>query len=294
MREAELLQHIYRRSAELTSDEIVVGPGDDCAVLRGGLLVTVDQLVEGRHYEPGTPLRAIARKAVGRAVSDIAAMGGTPSCGFASAALRTGFDREDELFDLMSKAAIDLGCPLAGGDISRVGGPTVLSLTILGRAHPSRGPVLRSGARAGDQVHVTGRLGGAVSSGRHLEPTPRVAEARWLCDALGDQLTGMIDLSDGLGRDAGRIGRASGVRLELDAKRLPTHPHDGDLLGWLAQGEDYELLFTARGEVDPSSMPTGLASVTRIGRAIDGSPGAVCAIGGETVNIDELGWDHAG
>jgi len=291
VRESDLLQHIYRRSEDLPEGAIVLGPGDDCAVLEGGQLVTVDQLVEGRHYETGASLDLIARKAVGRAVSDIAAMGGTPACGFASAALRSGFDSADELFDLMSRWAREFGCPLAGGDISSVDGPTVLGLTIVGRAHVSRGPVLRSGAHAGDGVYVTGRIGGAVRSGRHLEVTPRVAEGAWLCETLGERLHSMIDLSDGLGRDASRVGVASGVLLELDSSLIPLHEDAGDVRAAIAEGEDYELLFTASGSVEHACSQTG-TPVTRIGSVVEGEPGSALRLDGETIRTDDAGWDH--
>jgi len=292
VQESDLLQHIYERSADMPTGAIIVGPGDDCAVLEGAQLVTVDQLVEGRHYVLGASLDDIARKAVGRAVSDIAAMGGTPMCGFASAALRTGFERENELFDRMSAWARTFGCPLAGGDISRVDGPTVLALTILGRAHKTRGPVLRSGAKPGDGVYVTGRIGGAVGSGRHLGVTPRVAEGAWLCETLGERLTAMIDLSDGLGRDASRIGAHSGVLVEIDAERLPLNDDAGTAREAIAEGEDYELLFTLNGEFSEADCPSTGTLITRIGRVTEGVPGGAMRIGSELMRIDELGWDH--
>ena len=293
MDEHVLLEHIYRRSRGIEGGAILLGPGDDCAVLEGDLLVTVDQLVEGRHYEPGTEPDLIVRKAVGRAVSDIAAMGGTPTCAFAAASLGPHETDEDGLFDRMANWALRFGSPLAGGDISRVDGPSVFTLTILGRAHAARGPVTRAGAMPGDGVYITGAMGGAVSSGRHLTPEPRIREGAWLCDTLGAGLTSMIDLSDGLGRDVGRVARASGVSIEIDRARVPMHEDAPEFLRAIAEGEDYELLFTASGVPDEFDQPPGSAPITRIGRVVKGD-GTVTLTGdtGERTDITELGWDH--
>jgi len=305
MRESELLRHIYARSAGRSgpgSGPIIVGPGDDCAVIQatGRLLITVDQLVEGRHYLPpadggrgGTLLDLVARKAVARSVSDIAAMGGRPMAALAAACLRQGFVGADGLFDAMHRWAEHWGCPLIGGDIATHDGPTVLSVTVIGTAHESRGPVLRSGAKVGDAVYVTGRLGGSLGSGRHLGFEPRIAEGLWLAATLGDRLHAMMDLSDGLGRDAGRMAESSGVRIELESSLLPRHP---DVPTWeraLADGEDYELLFTAdpAWEATPTAGATGV-QITRIGSVVSGSGCVVRSESGSWVEAGELGWEH--
>ncbi len=289
MNESELLAHIYARS-ENGAPGVRVGPGDDCAVVElagAPVLLTVDQLIEGRHYDAGAPLGAIAHKALARSVSDVAAMGGRPRFALATAALPAGFAGADDLFDHMHRAALALGCPLVGGDIATTIGPATLTTTLVGEPHATRGPVLRSGARAGDGVYVTGRLGGSYASGRHLAFTPRVAEAAALCDALGDDLHAMIDLSDGLGRDAGRVATASGVRMEIDAALVPLHEGVADALTAAGDGEDYELLFTASAE-----PPAGIA--TRIGEVVAGSGAVMCLATGESVNISEIGWEHEG
>ena len=299
MRELELLRHIAERSADLAGrGGVVVGPGDDAAVLRatGDLLVCVDALVEGRHYNPGTAsLDDIAHKAVARNVSDIAAMGGSPRWGLASAALRRGFDDADGLFDRMARVARAFGCPLVGGDVSTVDGPTVLSVTVIGEPHAVRGPVLRSGARPGDAVFVTGAIGGAVGSGRHLRLAPRTDEAHALCDTLGARLTAMIDVSDGLGLDASRLAEASGVRVELDADAIPLHPDAGDWRAACAEGEDYELLFCAGagGAPIPGAIGPAKTAVTRIGEVTAGSGCAILA-GGASFDGADLGWEHPG
>ena len=145
MRESELLEHIARASSDLGGD-VLVGPGDDAAVVRVGgetLLLTVDQLVEGRHYEPGTAHERVAHKAIARSVSDIAAMGGRPRFTLATAALPAGFEDAAGLFDRMREAAGRLGCPLVGGDIASTDGPALFTTTVVGV--PPRGGARCSG-----------------------------------------------------------------------------------------------------------------------------------------------------
>lgn len=292
MRESELLKHIYARSQDL-GGATIVGPGDDAAVIDAGggpLVWTVDQLVEGRHYDASTPLDLIARKAVARSISDIAAMASRPIAGLATGALRAGFEDADALFDAMAAWAKRWGAPLVGGDIAVVNGPTVLTVAVLGAPATARGCPLRSEARVGQGVYVTGALGGSLASGRHLRFEPRVEEAAELAKALGDRLGAMIDLSDGLGRDAGRIASASGVRIEIDGASVPRAAGVADARAAASDGEDYELLFTASGEVPERLGAEGLA-VTRLGRIVEGS-GCVITIGGREVDAEELGWDH--
>lgn len=308
MTEADLLAHIQERSADLAAAfaHVLVGPGDDGAVVRSAsgeaLLLKVDQVVEGRHFAPipKTPIDLVARKAIARPLSDIAAMGGTPSCALAAAVLPPACVYADELFDAMARWARHWSCPLVGGDVAAWGaaGPSgtapsglVLSVTVLGRPHPARGPVLRSTARPGDDVFVSGPIGGsldpATGLGRHLAFEPRLAEARELCDALGPDLHAMIDLSDGLGIDAGRVARASGARIELDAGTIPLAPGVADWRHAAGRGEDYELLFA----VGPASSGLVPAWASRIGRVV---PGAGCVIvePGRTIDVSTLGWDH--
>lgn len=293
MRESELLAHIYKRSADL-GDHVVVGPGDDCAVVRlakdGPLtLLTTDQLVEGRHYDPqSTSLDLIARKAVARSVSDIAAMGGRPTCGLATATLNSQFTQGDELFDAMARWARHWSCPLVGGDIAIHDGPTVLTTTVLGACYVKQAPVLRSHARPGDRVCVTGQLGRSLERGTHLTFEPRVREAESLCESLGDRLGAMIDLSDGLGRDAARIAKASSVRILLEAPGLPCAA-GADWKHALADGEDYELCFTARGDVPPAVCGVPISIV---GDVVEGEGCFIHTPDGDEVDTTSYGWDH--
>ncbi len=300
MDESTLLAHIYDRSANLAADfasRVAVGPGDDCAVLRltsgaDSILVTTDQLVEGRHYDPATPVNAVAHKAICRSLSDIAAMGGKAHSCVAAATLRAGFENADELFDAMARTAAHYDCPLVGGDIAFGDGPTVICVTVTGEPHGRRGPVLRSGALPGDIVCVTGNIGGSFESGKHLTFEPRLREAAWLCDTLGDRLVAMIDISDGVGRDAGRIAAASSVRIMLNEAAIPLAPSAKDARSAIADGEDYELIFTIRpGAEIPRVTPTGV-TITTIGVA---EPGVGCALrvrDGAVIDASDLGWDH--
>lgn len=298
MRENDLLAHIARRSADLPSafGAVVVGPGDDCAVVRAGpdtlQLLTVDQLVEGRHFAPDTPVARIAHKLIARGVSDIAAMGGTPTWALATGLLPRNYAYANELFDCMANAARSLGAPLVGGDIATWDGALVLTCTVGGAPHPARGPVLRSGAQPGDELWVTGRIGGSLRSGRHLRFVPRVNVGTWLCDSLGASLHAMIDVSDGVGIDASRLAAASGVRAVIDLPRVPLHDDVHDALAAIGDGEDYELLLAAApGAALPAHAPDG-TPITRIGRFTSGEGCIAIDARGREHDASARGWEH--
>ncbi len=304
MRESELLAHIYARSADLSRrfPQVLAGPGHDCAVVGVGaeqLLMKVDQVVAGRHFRLETPVDLIARKAVARAVSDIAAAGGGPLAALCAVTLPAGYSHADALFDAAAKWAGEFGCPLVGGDIAvggAEGGGLVLSVTVVGRPHAGRGAVLRSGARVGDAVYVTGSLGGsfeaATGMGKHLTFEPRVKEAKFLCDTLGANLHAMMDVSDGLGRDAGRLAKASGVGIVMEEGLVPLNA-GVDWKRGLGDGEDYELLFAAAGAV-PGRCPESGTVITRVG-VVEAGAGAVIVLkDGARVDVAEVGWEHGG
>ena len=299
MQESQLHEHIYARSAGLKPGagwRAVVGPGDDCAVLAapGGetLILTVDQLVEGRHYAPGTPLDLIARKAVARSVSDIAAMGAAPAWALATGLLPKGYAHADELFDAMARWAAHWHCPLVGGDIASHASPDhplTLTVTIGGSMPPGHTPLLRSGAKPGDQLWLTGPVGGSLASARHLTFEPRL-EQGLLASRDASGVTAMIDLSDGVGRDADRVARASGVIIEIDAAVLPLHPGVPDWRAGASDGEDHELLLTAASRPD---IPGLLGPIGRVrAAASDKAPGAVFIDGDHRHPARDLGWDH--
>lgn len=275
-----------------------MGPGDDCAVVRtpnGDLLVlTVDQLVEGRHYEPGTELDLIARKAIARSVSDLAAMGARPVWSLGTGLLSPGDPDGDALFDAMHAWANHWGCPLIGGDIAAHGDPShprTLTVTAAGMMDDGHEPVLRSGAKPGDRLYLTGQVGGSFESGWHLRFEPRIEHGLW-ASSKGSGVHAMIDLSDGLGRDADRIARASGVRIEIDATRLPINHRRTDWREACSSGEDYELLIA----IDPGATIPKLAPelIGPIGVCVEsGEPGAVIIDPyGREHSAKDLGWDH--
>ncbi len=332
MRESDLLRHIADRSGDLFGlsgafGQVVVGPGDDCAVVRTAsgnvLLLTVDQLVEGRHFEPGTSIDLIARKAVARSVSDIAAMGGRPSWGLATGLLPDGFAHADELFDAMAKWARHWGCPLIGGDIAfgtkepapegrATRMPLSLTVTVCGWMEHGAAPLLRSGAQVGDELWLTGQVGGSFESGWHLRFEPRIEAG--VAAAASGKVHAAIDLSDGLGRDAARVGDASGVRLEIFASTLPISHRCADWVHAVREGEDYELLLAtgptslAHSEGHTGRTPGALAPVPPPFAAEPGLLGPIgrvraCRAGetpGATIidahgrehEAGEMGWDH--
>jgi len=231
------------------------GAGDDCAVLDcapwGTLLVTTDSVIDGVHarWHVDGP-EVFGYKAIARGLSDIAAMAGEPKWAVLAACLP--MDVSEEEAHALYRGAERAGCKLVGGDTAF--GPTPYAVgTVIGKAHP-KGPVLRSGARVGDWIVVTGALGGSLASGRHKAFVPRVAEARELHER--SNVTAMIDISDGLSTDLHHILRASNVGCRVEAARIPRN--NVPLENALDDGEDYELLAT----VKPGDLP---AFAIRIG-----------------------------
>ena len=229
---------------------VAVGIGDDCAVLRGGdpkkfFLLTCDPVVEGIHFRRNTPPRRVGWKAMARNLSDIAAMGGLPRWAVVSLGLRpdTPVRYVENLYAGLRDAARRFGCTIVGGDTTHVAREPFIVVTIVGEVERRR-VALRSGARVGDVVFVTGKLGGS-SRGKHLTFTPRVREARWLVEHF--PIHAMMDVSDGLASDLQRLVEASGVGFDIAAKSVPAN---GTLRAALSDGEDFELLFTvARSRV---------------------------------------------
>ncbi len=233
--------------------QVLVGPGDDTAVLRwtpgAQCLVTTDMLLEGSCFllaEAGP--RRVGRKAMAVNLSDIAAMAGRPVAAVVSAGLPRSGGRElaEELYRGMRESADAFDTAICGGDTNSWDGPLTLSVTLLGEA-TGRGPVRRNGARPGDWLLVTGPLGGSIR-GKHLTFTPRVREAL----ALHQQadLHAMIDISDGLAADVNHLCEESGCGAALRAEAVPVSDaaramHDGrsPLEHALGDGEDFELAF---------------------------------------------------
>ncbi len=301
MREFQLLRHVLATARG--NGDVLIPPGDDMAMVRvnGSLfLAAVDQLVEARHVNlETTPVQLVGRKAVTRCLSDVAAMAAQPVASLAAVTFSPNQteDWATQLFDALNETADLYGCPLIGGDIAvhrQEQSPMVIAVSVLARPGPTP-PVQRSGARVGDVVYVTGRLGGSVDDrglGRHLTFEPRIPEAIELAQYLGARLHAMIDISDGLGRDASHIAQSSGVRVEIDAEAVPAHAG----LDWrraMSDGEDYELCFTAAGEVPDRIADLEITAVGRIVPHDDpqDSP-VVVRNGAESFDGSQLGWEH--
>ena len=216
--------------------------GDDAAVVRaptGVMLLAADAVVEGVHFRWNADLEWVGWKAIAVNVSDIAAMGGRPAHVLVTVAAPRHADI-DALYRGRAAAANEYGCAVVGGDLSNAD-QLVVSVSVTGMLDPPDPPaVLRSGARPGDALFVTGPLGASAASGYSKRPVARVAQgvAARLAGA-----TAMIDVSDGLAADLGHLLDASGVGAVLDVVPVAEGATEEQALGG---GEDFELLFTGR------------------------------------------------
>ena len=241
--ETGLIRRIARKIR--TGPGVIKGIGDDCAVLKGNgnkvQLFASDMLLEGVHFTRTAPAEAIGWKALAVNVSDLAAMGGgtLPRQAVVSLGLpaSTPVSFVDGLYRGLRRCAKTYGVDLVGGDMTRAP-VVVVDVAILGAAR-KREVVYRSGARAGDLLLVTGRLGGSLRSGRHLRFRPRLREAQRL--TAHAKIGAMMDLSDGLGPDLMKLCEASGVSAVLEADRIPRNA-GCSLEQALNDGEDFELL----------------------------------------------------
>ena len=302
MQEFQLLERVFAHNVSLPAC-VVVPPGDDMAALRlppqtSTILVAADSAVEGRHTPVGVDAYILGRKAVLRNLSDVAAMANArPFATLACAMIPAGTEeaRVWRLFEGLRETALQWNAPLVGGDMTAVSAESALSVAVTILATPidsSAALATRSSAREGDGVYVTGVLGGAwdrvTGLGRHLDFTPRLNVAQALFAQLGSRLHAMIDVSDGLMQDLGHIAKRSAHTLEIELARVPIEN------GWapmdaIAHGEDYELAFTATGEV-----PAQLAGVpiTRIGTVRAGDGIVQLLDGARTVTVSRPGWEH--
>jgi thiamine-monophosphate kinase len=256
MNEFELISRLTRSLP--TNPSVVVGPGDDCAVLDVGLpdrllLFKTDAVVESIHFTSETAPEKIGHKALGRCLSDVAAMAGTPSAALVTIALPRSFDPGfvEAIYTGMNDLARRHGVAIVGGETTTNPGGTLISVALLGFVPRGKG-ILRSGAEAGDAIFVTGELGGSLA-GKHLEFEPRLAEAHWLAQHF--QVHAMLDVSDGLAGDLRHLLAASRVGADLNSASIPISREarraakagssaKPALLAALTDGEDFELLFT--------------------------------------------------
>jgi thiamine-monophosphate kinase len=286
-----------------SGNSVVVGIGDDCAVLRGDnprnyLLYTCDPVVEGVHYRLTDPPRKVGWKAMARNLSDIAAMGGVPRWAVVSIGLRRDTDARwvKQLYAGLQAAAKAFSCQIVGGDTTHVRHEQFVVVALVGEVERSH-ITLRGGAKVGDSILVTGTLGGSWR-GKHLSFTPRIREARWLVARF--HVHAMIDLSDGLSSDLRRLAEASprGIAFEIHAAEIPiSRTARGDLAAALTDGEDFELLFT----LDPRHV-TALrqkwarrfrTELTEIGRVVKSKHKvALIQRDGSRQPLTAAGYDH--
>jgi len=323
--ELALIEAIRVRTLGQRAPQLELGIGDDCALLGlqpdEQIAVTTDLSLDGRHFSLDChTARAVGHRTLARGLSDLAAMGARPLAAFLSLGLpeRLTLPRGkkpswmDEFYDGLLTLAGQHKTPLAGGDLSQ--SPLALADIVLVGAVPRGKALLRSGARPGELLYVTGQLGAAAlgldllmkSKGaaarsksprvqqqleRHLHPQPRLAQGRRLAERR--LATAAMDLSDGLSMDLARLVKASGVAAEVDAALLPLAA-GATLEQALHGGEDYELLFTAAAT---TRLPRSIAGVplTKIGRIIaasKGQPALTLLRNGERQPMAASGWEH--
>lgn len=233
-----------------------LGPGDDCAVIEMGdgkeWQLTSDPIVEGIHFLSDADPRLVGRKAVGRALSDIAAMGGQPKWLLVNitAPGELPLDQLRAVYRGARQLTRKYGATIVGGDLGK-GAELALHVFAIGQA-PVGTSIRRDGACPGDVVYVTGQLGGSAA-GRHFTFEPRVREGLWLREQGG--VTAMMDVSDGLATDLPRLLKCSGASALLYERAIPIAPaarriegEKSPLLHALTDGEDFELVFTVSPE----------------------------------------------
>lgn len=231
------------------------GIGDDCAVLprpRGRLLVTVDPVIYNEHFNDTMTPAAAGAKLIKRNLSDIAAMGGTPR----SAVLALAIDQSVKIswlrafYRSIATCAKRYGVQIVGGDVAHQKNALVASLTLIGETGDDDRVLTRDGARQGDWIYVSGKLGGSLPSQRHWRFTPRLDEGRWLVQR--NEVRSMIDLSDGLAKDIHSLTPA-GCAPALEPDAIPRH-RGCDLRAALCDGEDYELAFTVAAKTNQATF----------------------------------------
>lgn len=285
--------------------DVLTGIGDDAAVVAGprsgtDLVYTTDAVVEGVHFAAGTQPERIGHKMAGRLLSDLAAMGAAADFILLNLVVPPGTPGEtmERIYAGANQLASSFGASIIGGD-TLTSSPLALHGFASGRL-PAGRAVLRSGARPGDVIFVTGELGGSIS-GKHLDFTPRLLEGIWLREQ--GLASAMMDISDGLARDLRRMCAASATSAVLDAAAVPVSVAVQEsataarLRHALTDGEDYELLFTVDREKagDFSSAWRAFSPLpcSRIGVMTEsGADRVTIDIDGAVRPLPEGGWDH--
>jgi len=295
---------IARYFRPLATDPGALGLLDDAAILkpsREDLLLKTDAIVEGVHFLPDDPSDTVARKALRRNLSDLAAKGATPAGFLLTLALRTADEAWLTPFArALGEDAKQYGCPLFGGETVSTPGPIMVSISAFGRVPPGR-MVRRSGARPGDRVVVTGTIGDAALGldiirggaaalvladdagaremliGRYRVPQPRNS----LANAVRDHASAAMDISDGLAGDLAKLCAASGVSAAIDIASIPLSAPAAAVIArgvigieaLISGGDDYEILCAIpESRFDPFAEAAGLAGValSSIGTVISG------------------------
>lgn len=300
--EADITERLRQFGIRARTRELKLGIGDDCAIYsprgsREDLIFTTDLFLEGVHFLRETHSAAdVARKAVVRSISDIAAMGGAPRFCLSSVAIPAWANTRwvRTFFDTLAARAASYGAVLAGGDLAR-SATFACDVTVCGGV--PRGKALRrDGAKPGDAIYVTGQLGGSalgLSKGkgpawrRHLHPEPRLDAGNFLREKL--RATSAIDISDGLSLDLSRVAKSSGLCADLDSAAIGSTLFPGAFLEQaLNGGEDYELAFTVSPKTRVPKQQNGLP-MTRIGVMRAGKSGTILLDGRP---LAALGYDH--
>jgi thiamine-monophosphate kinase len=296
----------------------LAGPGalgllDDAALLTPPpgqqLVLAADAMVAGVHFLADDPPETIGRKLLRVNLSDLAAMGAAPLGYLMTIALTPGTD-EGWLAGFTAGLAADqaeFGLQVLGGDTVSTPGPLSLSLTILGHAPPGAA-LTRAGARPGDDLWVSGRIGDGwlglrAARGEIADPDGALARRYRLPEprlALGLALRGLaracMDVSDGLLQDAGHLARAGGCAVAVEAARIPVSDATAPIAALASGGDDYELLFAAAPEDRAAVEAAGLAArtpVTRLGRFTAGAPHvSLRDATGRDITPAKLGWSH--
>jgi thiamine-monophosphate kinase len=320
--ELSLLRTIRERSAALTGSQLRLGIGDDCALLRPKasqeLAITTDLSIEGRHFRlDWHPPESVGHRTLARGLSDLAAMGARPVAAFLSLGLPRELTYADpgkaawveRFLDGLLALAAEYKVPLAGGDLAE--SPIAVADIVLTGAVRKDKAMLRSGAKPGEILYVTGKLGGAAAelaalsnapqdfteftSARtgspHLYPQPRVAQGLWL--RKHQLASAAMDLSDGLSTDLAHLCEESGVAAEVDASLIPIAEGSSLELA-LHGGEDYELLFAAPASARLPNKIDGI-SITAIGivkKARRGQPRVTLHKGKLNHSLLPQGWEH--
>ena len=280
-----------------TAEKYCKGTGDDAAVLAGknkDLLLTADMLLEGRHFFlKNTKPFDIGWKAMAVNLSDVAAMGGLPKAAVVSlgAPASTKVSLLKEVYRGLRAAAGRFGADIVGGDTNQ-GTRLTLAVTLLGEVEKGRA-ILRSGARPGDWIFVSGSLGGSYASEKHLRFLPRIREARWLAQNV--RVHAMMDISDGLASDIRHICEQSGVGAILNEKTLPISAKCSAREA-LTDGEDFELLFTVSAKEGSRLLrkktPQGFPRFSHVGWVVRGSRVEWLRRNGRLEKLSGMGFDH--